>query len=168
VICAANAGWTTNQALAWLKQAGTSTDYSGLYRSVREFRPIDSAVVAGIRELPEIAPTSPLVESMAAIGDAFDRLKFAEKSAWSKMPPHDNTTPAEAATVLWEHFRELARAEDTATRTDDYRAKLASSEKHSNQLRALLRAPGSDAKLRDEAFRSLGQSCKACHVKYRD
>jgi protein tyrosine phosphatase (PTP) superfamily phosphohydrolase (DUF442 family)/cytochrome c556 len=168
LICEANAGWTTNQALAWLQQAGTSTDYSGLYRSVREFRPIDSAAVAGIRDLPEIARTSPLVESMAAIGAAFDSLQFAQKSAWSQMPAHDNTTPAQKATVLWEHFREMARAEDTATRTEDYRAKLASTEKHSNQLRALLRDSGGDAKLRDEVFRSLGQSCKACHTKYRD
>lgn len=168
VMCEANAGWTPNQALAWLKQAGTSTDYSGLYRSVREFRPIDPTALTGIRELPEIARTSPLVESMAAIGAAFDSLQFAQKSAWSKVPHHDNATPVQTATVLWDHFRELARAEETATRTEDFRAKLASTGKHSDRLRALLRDPGTDAKSRDDAFRSLGQSCKACHTKYRD
>jgi len=168
VICEANAAWTTNQALAWLRQAGTSTDYSGLYRSVREFRAIDPAALTGIRELPEIARTSSLVESMVAIDAQFTLLKLSQKSAWSRTPnPHD-FAPAGAATVLWEHFRELARAEDTATRTDDYRAKLASTEKHSEQLRALLLDPGTDATARDEAFLALGQSCKACHTKYRD
>ena len=168
VMCEANAGWTTNQAVAWLKEAGTSSDYVGLYRSVQEFRPPEVVALAGTAELPEVARISSLVETMVAIDEQFDRLKIAQKAAWSKTPRRGARAPADMATVLWEHFRELARAEDTATRTEDFRAKLASTEKHSDQLRALLGDPGTDVKSRDEAFRSLGQSCKVCHTKYRD
>src|SRR5688572_14564099 len=39
IICQARAGWSTNQATAWLKQAGTSTNYAGLFLSNLEFRP---------------------------------------------------------------------------------------------------------------------------------
>ena len=168
VICEANAAWTTNQALAWLRQAGTSADYSGLYRSVRDFRAIDPAALTGIRELPEIARTSHLVECMVAIDAQFTLLKLSQKSAGSRTPSDHDLAPAGAATVLWEHFRELARAEDTANRTDDFRAKLASTEKRIEQLRALLLDAGTDATSRDETFLALGQSCKACHTKYRD
>jgi protein tyrosine phosphatase (PTP) superfamily phosphohydrolase (DUF442 family) len=37
ILCQASMGWSTNQALAWLKQAGTASDYTGLYRAVEDF-----------------------------------------------------------------------------------------------------------------------------------
>ena len=168
VICEANAGWTTNQAVAWLKEAGTSPDYAGLYRSVQEFRPSDDPALAGIVELPQVAQTSSLVEAMVAIDAEFDRLKIAQKSGWSKISDEPNLKPSAVATLLWEHFRELSRAEKTAHHPDDYHAKLASAEKDSDQLRALLRDPKAEAKTRDAGFQALGRSCAACHKKYRD
>ena len=168
VICESTAGWTTNQAVGWLKQAGTAADYTGLYRSAMEFRLPSPAALARIIELPEVAKTSSLVEAMVAIDEEFDRLKTAQKVGWSKIPNQPDLTPAHTATILWEHFKELARTDDTAKRPEDYRAKLAASEKATDQFRALLRDAKADPSTRDSAFQTLTKTCAACHQQYRN
>lgn len=168
VMCQAIGGWTTNQAVMWLKQAGTSTDYTGLYRSVMEFRAPARDTIAGIIELPEITRTPSLVEAMVAIDADYESLKAAQRTGWRAIPSQPNIVPAQAATVLWEHFKELARLEDTAHRPDDYRAKLAASEKASGQVRTLLHDPAAATGARDSAFKALGQTCSACHKTFRN
>ncbi|MBC8002558.1 MAG: energy transducer TonB [Opitutaceae bacterium] len=155
VMCEATAGWTTNQAVAWLKQAGTSADYAGLYRSAIEFHHPDPAVLARIVELPEVAKTSSLVDVMVAIDEEFDRLKAAQKAGWSKIPNQPDLTPAQTATMLWEHFREMARADETTKRPEDYRKKLSATEQSAEQFRAILRDDKSDAVARDTAMQAV-------------
>ena len=168
VICEATAGWTTNQAVAWLKQAGTAPDYVGFYRSAAEFRLPEAVALARIVELPEVTKSSFIVEAMVAIDEEFDRLKAAQKVGWSKIPNQPDVTLAHTATILWEYFRELTRTDDTAKRPDDYRAKLAAAEKATDQFRALLRDDKADTAARDTAFKSLGQTCGACHKQFRN
>lgn len=168
VICEATAGWTTNQAVAWLKQAGTSADYPGLYRSAVEFRPPAAEALARIGKLPEVAKTSSLIDAMVAIDEEFDRIKAAQKAGWSKIPNQPDLTPVQSATILWEHFRELARTDETARRPDDYRTKLSAAEQSANQFRALLRDPKLDIAARDAAMQAVGKSCTACHKQYRN
>src|SRR5262245_50694284 len=124
VLCEATAAWTTNQAVAWMKQAGTSVDYGGLYRSAMEFRPPAAGTLPRLSDLPEIAKTSSIVEAMVAIDEEFDRLKAAQKAQWKSIPNQPDVVPSRTAAILWEHFREMARMEDTAKRPADYRTKL--------------------------------------------
>jgi len=168
VICEATAGWTTNQAVDWLKEAGTAADYSGLYRSAMEFRLPDAATLARITELPEVAKTSSVVDAMVAIDEEFDRLKTAQKFSWKNIPDQPDVVPAHSATILWEHFRELIRAEDAAKRPEDYRAKLNAAEKAADQFRSSLRNVKAETATRDTAFQTLGKSCIDCHKRYRN
>lgn len=168
VMCAATAGWTTNQADAWLRQAGTAPDYGGLYRSAHEFRLPEAAALARVSELPEVAKTSSLVEAMVAIDEHFVRLKSAQKTAWREVPGQPDATPAHEATLLWEQFRELLRADDTARRSADYGSRLAGAERVTGRFRALLRDGPADAATRDAAFQAVGKTCAACHKKFRD
>lgn len=168
VICEATAGWTTNQAVTWLKEAGTAADYAGLYKSAMEFRLPEAAALAKIIELPEAAKTSSLVDAMVAIDEEMERLKAAQKTGWKSVPNQPDIVPAHTATILWEHLRELARADDTTKRPEDYRERLKESEKAADQLRALLRDTKADTAARDAAFKSLGQTCASCHKPYRN
>jgi protein tyrosine phosphatase (PTP) superfamily phosphohydrolase (DUF442 family)/cytochrome c556 len=161
VMCAATAGWSPARAEAWLRQAGTADEYAGLYRAVREFRPASTAALASVGELPEVAKTPPVVDAMVALDECFDLLKAAQKSGWK-------ATPANAATLLWEQLRELARADDTARRPSDYRTHLADSERAAELLRRHLRATPPDPAALDAAFKTAGQSCAACHKAFRN
>jgi protein tyrosine phosphatase (PTP) superfamily phosphohydrolase (DUF442 family) len=168
VICEATAGWTTNQAVAWLKEAGTAADYSGLYRSAMEFRLPEAAALARITELPEVAKTSSVVDAMVAIDAEFDRLKTAQKFGWKNIPDQPDMVPAHSTTILWEHLRELIRAEDTSKRPEDYRAKLSAAERAADQFRSALRDVKVEAAARDSAFQTLGKTCADCHKRYRN
>ena len=169
VICEATAGWTTNQAVAWLRQAGTSPDYPGLYRSAMDFRRPTAGTLARIGKLPEVAKTSSLIDAMVAIDGEFDRLKAAQKASWSTIPNQPALiTPEHSATMLWEHFRELRRVDDTAKRPDDYRAKLATAEKSADQLGRILREKPSAVAESNAAMQAVGKSCAACHKQYRN
>lgn len=167
VMCEASAGWTTNQAVAWLHEAGTATDYPGLYRAAQEFRKPTPAQLAAVKELPEVARTSSLVEAMVAIDAHFDHLKLARQAGWKTPPGHADVSPPHEATMLWEQFKEMARTEDTATRSDDYRALLAEAEQLADSLRKLLRGP-TDLPAIEAAFKQAGQNCAACHKQYRN
>lgn len=161
VMCEATAGWTPERAEAWLRQAGTADDYPGLYRAAREFRPVSPDVLARLGNLPEVAKTPEIMDTMVSLDEHFELLKTAQKSGWK-------TPPAEAATLLWEQLREIARAENTAKRPDDYRQNLTDSEQAAEALRTSLRAPSPDSVALDNALKNVGQTCTACHKAYRN
>ena len=161
IICEATAGWSPNEAEAWLKQAGTAEEYPGLYRSVREFQPATPEQLAKVGPFLEVAVTPVLLDSMVHLDERHEVLEAAQKSGWKSAPASD-------ATLLWEHLRELARTEDTAGRSADYRAKLSDSEKAASALRTALQAPAPDAVVADVALKALTQTCAACHKAHRN
>ena len=167
VMCEAGEGWTPSQAVAWLREAGTATDYPGLYRAAEEFRPPSREQLAAVKELPEVSKTSSLVEAMVVIDAHFEHLKESQKAGWKTPPGHADISPPHEATLLWEQFKEMARTEDTAKRSDDYRAKLADAEKSTDTLRLAFKATANITAL-DATFKQAGQSCTACHKKYRN
>ena len=167
VMCEATAGWTTNQAVAWLREAGTAADYPGLYRAAQEFRAPTRAQLAAIKELPEVAGTSSLVEAMVAIDAHFDLLQESQKAGWKTPPGQADISPPHEATMLWEQFKEIARTEDTTKRCDDYHARLTEAEQIADSLRKLFREPVDGVAI-DAAFKRAGQACLACHKKYRN
>ena len=167
VMCEASAGWTPGQAEAWLREAGTAADYPGLYRAAREFKMPTPTELAAVKELPETAESSSLVEAMVAIDAHLETLKLSQQAGWKTPPGHADIAPAHEATLLWEQFRELARTDDTAKQTADYRAQLGEAEQLANSLRQLLSAPHDQVAL-DAALKQIGQNCSACHKKYRN
>lgn len=168
LMCQATEGWSTNQALAWMRQAGTSPDYPGLYQSAARFRPPSPEALSRITDLPQVTQSSSLVDAMVSIDEGLDRLKAAHKADWAKIPANPDLTPAHAATLLWEQLRELLRAEDTTKRPADYRNKLETAVTAADRLRQELTNPASTAATRDLALRNLTGSCSACHKTYRN
>src|SRR5690606_26674668 len=56
VVCMANDGWTAAQATAWLHAAGTSTNYAGLFGTVRDFKiPSTETLRSVSTNFPEVA-----------------------------------------------------------------------------------------------------------------
>lgn len=168
VMCAATAGWSRESAEAWLLQAGTADDYPGLYRAVREFHPVSTAQLARVNALPEVAKTPAIVDAMIAMDERFDALKAALDAGWKAPRNQPDRAPAIDATILWEHIRELARTDDTARRSNEYRAKLADAEKAVDDLRLKLRDSPADLTALDASLKRAGQICTACHKVSRN
>lgn len=168
VICEALEGWTPAQAGSWLKQAGTAADYPGLHRAVREFRAPTPEEIARVGELAETAKTPTLVDAMVAADALFDHLKAQQAAGWDAGAGNPARQPAHVAVLLREQFREIARTEDAAKRGDDFRRRLAESEKSAAILCENLRATPRDRAALDAAMKSAAESCAACHRAFRN
>lgn len=163
-----SAGWSTNQAIAWLQQAGTSPDYPGLYRTVAQGRPPDDAALASVSPLPEIATTSTRVDAMVAMDNHLEHLKAAQKTGWKDIPGHPDLQPRHEATLLWEQFRELQRPSAIPPATEAFRSHTAEPEQAANALRSALSPPTPDLRQADDALQRISQSCRACHEALRN
>jgi len=165
--CVAAKGWTNERALAFLQEAGTAAEYAGLFRDVRAYRPPTPEELAHVpARLPEIAKTPPLVDTMVSIDERFDALKALQKSGWST--PLGKPTSAEAATLLWEQFRELQRDPALESHGADFQKKLAAAEDSVAALRTLLNDASSPKTARDDAMKAATESCNVCHKAHRN
>jgi hypothetical protein len=168
------AGWSRSQAEAWLKMAGTGTNYAGLYQAVREFRrPAIEELNAIPSELPETGSVSRFVDIMVQIEDRWDHLKAIRKAGYRGSQHHPDIEPAHEAVILQEHYREAQRIPDSAHHGEKFLGLLKTAEAGAIEAENLLRQFAADpnpeirAKL-DHTFGLLAQSCSSCHESYRD
>ena len=90
----ASGTWTPDDARAFLRQAGTSSDYPGLHRAVRNFTLPSAAELDRIGPLPEVNVTTSEVAVMVELDAHLDRIRTALE--------RKTTAPSEEAVLLWE------------------------------------------------------------------
>jgi protein tyrosine phosphatase (PTP) superfamily phosphohydrolase (DUF442 family) len=168
VICESRGIWNTNQAEVWLKQAGTSPDYPGLYRMAATFqKAADYAKFP--TNFPERATVSGVVDAMVEIGLRWDHLKTVQKAGYKVPPNHPDLVPEKEAILLMEAYRELARVKEAQELGADFLGRLKEAEQQAATLHALVKAEQPLRKERaDELWMGAGQMCGSCHKKYRN
>jgi protein tyrosine phosphatase (PTP) superfamily phosphohydrolase (DUF442 family) len=163
-------GWDHADARQWLERAGTSPDYAGLYASIETFAPPSAEALAALTDadLPEQAEVPDLVEGMVAIDLRWEHLKTIAAAGFGVPDDHPDLDPAHEATLLTEHYRELARLDESKGRGEAFLALLQASEQNALALRDALRSPTIDRKAASIAFQAAANDCKACHSRFRD
>lgn len=147
------------QALACLRKAGTSADYTGLWQSVLDWKPASKQ--EQLPQLVEIAETSSLVDHMVAANRLHRRLHAIYVGGANDNKP---TKQRELAALLYESLYESARLSDVRDNralSDQFRSAIAAAETLKVELKR--DTPGS-AKT---AFERLSHSCTACHADFR-
>lgn len=148
------------QAIDFLKLAGTSKSYAGLWRDVRKFKvpPAD----APLPELVETAPVSPLVKAMSQISHHFEALEHMQDKNQQLLIRQKNQ---ETLVLLREEFREAARkhAEDY---DEKFKKWMLKSESQVNELENAFRK--NEQKQISTGLKTLKAQCKQCHAAYRD
>jgi len=174
IICQATAGWTTNQAVTWLKQAGTSADYAGLFAVNAGFKLPSTQDLALIStNFPSRVEVSGLVDGMVAIDHRWENLNAIQKAGWRTPENQPDLVPATEALLLQEACHELGRSIEARGKGDDFLEQLRQAEAKAAELHALLKAgqpaSGSPELIRAEALgKALGQSCSTCHKTHRN
>jgi hypothetical protein len=167
VICMADAGWSAAQAEDFMRQAGTGTEYQGLYRAARDFKaPTAEQLAAVPTNFPSAAKTSSLLDAMVAVDRIFENLKLAQAAGWRTPANHSDVTPKHEALMLLEQFREIERTSDAVKRNPDFQARLADASKAATVLHNQLSSPMSNRQ--DAAFKQVTQSCAGCHQRHRN
>ena len=167
VICQGIANWSPAQAESWMKQAGTASDYDGLYRSVREFRPPSAEELAKVPgEFPESAVVSAMVDTMVEIDHRWDQMKALSAHL------DDPDKAASEAVLLWEQIREAQRLPESAKLGQPFQSEMKKSENAALRLRTLLSAQAKGEVLSAPTLRAamdeVATSCKRCHESHRD
>ena len=152
-----------------LAAAGCDPKYKGLYASVLAFRKPSEAELAKVAApMPEVAPMPPLTGTMVQIDQTWDRLKLVRMAKWASPADHPDVDPPHEATILAEHFRELARRPDVQARPEEFQKNLKESEAAAWALSTALEKGKTDPAAASAAFDRSVASCTACHKVYRD
>ena len=164
---------SADHALAWLRQAGTDPQYTGLYAAPLKFRTLTAEQLDRVpAEFPETAPVTALAELMVAIDARWDHLKQVRAAGWQAPPRHPDIDPAHEARQLAEGYRASGRSSEVQQRPDEFRRWLAESEAAATELEEVLRAGkrqgAMDGPAAEKAFRRSSAACTRCHAKYRD
>jgi protein tyrosine phosphatase (PTP) superfamily phosphohydrolase (DUF442 family) len=175
VACVATGLIQSESAVPFLQAAGTSENYTGLYRSASEAKRLEAGALDGLKvEFREIAELPAIAEAMVAIEHTHDRLKAVAKAGWQADPKHPDVEPAHEALIIQEHFTELLRTPEVKKRSQRFLDLARECESASRVLETTLRGwkpVSSTAKPPDaieKSFVRLTANCAACHKEFRD
>jgi protein tyrosine phosphatase (PTP) superfamily phosphohydrolase (DUF442 family) len=164
VACIASGDTQKKEALQILIRAGTSKDYSGLWRDVEGYVPPPEG--AKLPELVEIAEVGSFAAAMAQVDRAYDNLKLCRDAKWGVPPDHPDLLPAQEALLLQEGLHEAGRNLGEDEYDEQFTTWLKQAEAMATELRDDLQSARADAA--SERFTALENSCKQCHRIYRD
>jgi hypothetical protein len=166
LVARATGVWDASTAEAWLKLAGTSPDYPGLYRSVREFQMPDApAVLTAAQSLKPIVAPKGIVDSMVQIDGLAEALTDMRVAGWKPIPAAPDETPVQVARLLLEQFREGLRLHLGPSEPAFFEA-MKNSESAAAELESALRK--SDKPASDAAWKRIQDSCTSCHRQWRN
>jgi hypothetical protein len=147
-----------------LKTAGTGKEYPGLWRDVAAFSPPATGVA--LPELAEVAQVASLPAAMASIDRHWDNLKLCQEANWQTPRDHPDLSPAQEALLVREALHEARRTVPTERFDRQFREWLDGAESLAAKIESGLRDSTPDDVSR--FVQVLEQSCKSCHVKYRN
>ena len=166
--------WNSQQALSWMKTAGNSPDYPGLFAQVASFRPPTETELSNVStNFSEKATPSGLVEAMVSIDQHWEHLRAVQLAGY--MPPanHPDLLPQTESLLLVELYRELQRSPEMQNRDQRFAQQLRDAEQEARDLHDFFKshpATISPAKQRRAAdlFTRVQQRCASCHESYRN
>ncbi|QDT06491.1 hypothetical protein K227x_49010 [Rubripirellula lacrimiformis] len=186
---------TGTQGQAFLKTAGTSPDYRGLYSSVAASRPVSPIQLEQLNvQFTSIAPVPEMAAAMVELEHTFTALTSLASNQWKAPASHPDLDARHQALLLREHFTEMLRVDTSTPHTADFDRWLQRSIDRSVDLEKLLKqraeaippaanpdtaqpaiaadkAPTQVGELDlqiDRLMNSIRSDCKACHRRFRD
>ncbi len=161
---------SADDAVAFLKKAGTSANYPGLYACVAAAKPVSvEALASAPADFPEIAPVPGFVHAMAWAQESYDNLVEIREAGWRTPPDHPDLVPESEARRLREFIETLRDPPHLdAARQGEFDVLLEASQRESRALHEAIRDGGKDRAGLSEQLKAVQASCKACHAAFRD
>jgi hypothetical protein len=162
-----------DEAVAFMKEAGTADTYTGLYQCVAEATPASTAALdAAPGAFPEVRRAHGIVAAMVEIDLALEHLREVRDAGWTTPADHPDLVPAAEAGRLTDNLRFAHEDEKAHEHGDDFMKKMEQAIAEASTLEELIvgnaRAEVGGAERLEAAYRAMSASCTACHVAYRD
>lgn len=150
-----------------MRQAGTSSKYSGLYACVEAAGPLNAAHIDTYGgSLPERAEVGGFAGAMAAADRHWDHLTTLKAHRWAPPPDHPDLVALNEAGLVHDYLRVCAEDAQYADAQQDFLDWMRESVAASAELERAIEAQ--DADRADLAHARLAASCTGCHKAYRD
>jgi protein tyrosine phosphatase (PTP) superfamily phosphohydrolase (DUF442 family) len=158
---------TPEQACERMHVSGTAPEYEGLWKAVRQARPLDAAELhADPASFPSFSVVTGMVATMAEIDMVYDLVKQSKAAGWKAPDDHPDLVAAKEARRLRDLFAQLQTDPDSTKLPADYHGQLEHAIATTRDLDAAVHA--GDATKANALLDLLGKSCKQCHKAYRD
>lgn len=169
VACVYNGMLKPEQAEDVLKTFGTGANYTGLWKSAREAKPIDAEELRQLKvDYVETAKIADTAAAMVEVDQRWEHLKQIQNNKWQPPKDHPDLDPAHEALQLQELLHEMRRADSAHAKVPDYQKLLTQGENGAQALREALSAKPLNTDGAEAAFKTVATSCTACHKGYRD
>lgn len=156
---------SASEATQFLKLAGTSKHYDGLWKAVAQTS--KRMNLPAPLPLKSVTQVSSMASAMAEIDEIYDYLKDLKKRDWKPDPTKPDVTPTHQSLMLLELLKEIPRTSDEEQLKDPLFAKyLKANTLHAKELEHALRKD--DFAAANKALKQLKSSCIDCHSDYRD
>lgn len=160
------------KGFVFLRMAGTSERYVGLYAAVDQARPFEQDELDGLDSaFPKVADVPPLAKAMVNIEVRFANLMSASRSNWKVNPAHPDIDAAHEALILKEHFAEIIRTVPSGESSEEFREIFRGSHEAASRMEAQLNRHPHTAEtvsVLSAAMTTLKTDCRRCHATYRD
>ena len=158
---------TPAQAEARMKVSGTADNYQGLWKAVRDAKPLAAdALRADVTKFPSIAKVSGMVAIMSEIDSVFENVVAAQKAGWAPSKDHPDLVPQKETKRLHALFTQLDGDAESKSHPTDYQTMLQKDIGIASALDAAVAA--GDKAAADAQFTLIQKGCKECHKGYRD
>ncbi len=158
---------TPERALERMAVSGTAKEYTGLWKAVREARPLDASQLhADPSSFPKISQVRGMVATMSEIDLAFDLVKQAKKAGWKAPKDHPDLFAPKETKRLALLFANLQSDADSKQLPTDYQTRLQHAIETTKALDTAVQA--NDLVTASELMEQIGKGCKQCHQTYRD
>jgi len=157
--CISEEIFSREQASQFLKLAGTSKQYQGLWDSVQKF--VSPSREIDLPELRESVEPARLVESMARIDRSWRAIETLSRGQWEKI----DAQGIEQVRLLSDELRASGR-HGSGDFDGEFQRMLNDAAEQSSRLEKALEQ--GDSALAGREFVKMRQDCQQCHQRYRD
>ncbi|MBA2116323.1 cytochrome c [Bremerella alba] len=164
VACYESGDLSQNRALDFMRSAGTSSDYGGLWKEITEFKPVP--FTTQLPMLVEVAEVESIAAAMAKIDRIYDHLVLCEKAQWKAPSEHADLDPAQQVLLMQEGLHETGRLLQEDEYDAKFRKMLVESETLSKKLKQQIEA-GQKSEA-TKTLKAVKAACSACHHDYRN
>ncbi|MBN4058917.1 hypothetical protein JYU10_00440 [bacterium AH-315-J04] len=156
-----------NEAVTFMRKAGTSPMYDGLFSCVMNASPLDQKVLDRTpSNFPKVTRVTGLVETMADMGRVYNDLKLIRDAGWITPANHPDLIPSRKASYLASLLQHLQADPDTRSKPEEFHSLLKKGTQRADEFSQALAHPPTHDPL--QRFNSLAESCQDCHTKYRN
>lgn len=156
---------TNEQALAFMRLAGTSPRYTGLWKAAETAKPLSQAQLHdGSIVLVEAAIVEDFVEGMAELSRLGDLLNDCADYGFRAPPDHPDLAPVSLAGQMHNIFRAMEDDPETIEGGPEFLRLL----RESRDLASLLETQIEREEIENAhaSFKLLMESCSDCHTRY--